>query len=254
MPPTRERAAPAPPAAATRRRDADASSPGSSTTANSSPPSRASVSPGLQRLLQPRADLAQHLVPGVMAERVVELLEAVEVDQQQRDLARRRPRSTLSSAPSRCRRLPSPVRSSVTACRCERLSRSTIVSPARAMPVRTVTVASVAASGGRTTNCPTTSSVSAVHGVGQQRREHDRVELGRGRRGRLAHPHGDRQRDGREPRQLAERDQPHQRDRERARSPASGRGPARRRRRSRPASPPTPPRSWPRAPPPRTRP
>ena len=42
--------------------DADASSPGSSTTANSSPPSRASVSPGAQRLLQPRPDLAQHLV------------------------------------------------------------------------------------------------------------------------------------------------------------------------------------------------
>ena len=40
-----------------------------------------------QRLLQARADLAQHLVAGVMAERVVELLEAVEVDQQQRDLA-----------------------------------------------------------------------------------------------------------------------------------------------------------------------
>ena len=34
---------------------------------------------------EPRADLAQHLVAGVMAERVVELLEAVEVDQQQRE-------------------------------------------------------------------------------------------------------------------------------------------------------------------------
>ena len=39
-----------------------------------------------QQLLQPRADLAQHLVAGVVAERVVELLEAVEVDQQQREL------------------------------------------------------------------------------------------------------------------------------------------------------------------------
>ena len=39
-----------------------------------------------QRHLQPRPDLAQHLVAGVVAERVVELLEAVEVDQQQRDL------------------------------------------------------------------------------------------------------------------------------------------------------------------------
>jgi hypothetical protein len=39
-----------------------------------------------QQLLQPRADLAQHLVAGVVAERVVELLEAVEVDQQQGEL------------------------------------------------------------------------------------------------------------------------------------------------------------------------
>ena len=39
-----------------------------------------------QQLLQARADLAQHLVAGVVAERVVELLEAVEVDQQQRQL------------------------------------------------------------------------------------------------------------------------------------------------------------------------
>src|SRR5262249_59614577 len=39
-----------------------------------------------QHLRQARADLAQHLVAGVMAERVVELLEAVEVDQQQREL------------------------------------------------------------------------------------------------------------------------------------------------------------------------
>ena len=40
-----------------------------------------------QELLQARADLAQDLVAGVVAERVVELLEAVEVDQQQRELA-----------------------------------------------------------------------------------------------------------------------------------------------------------------------
>ena len=40
-----------------------------------------------QRLLQARADLAQHLVARRVPERVVELLEAVEVDQQQRDVA-----------------------------------------------------------------------------------------------------------------------------------------------------------------------
>ena len=39
-----------------------------------------------QQRPQPRADLAQHLVARVMAERVVELLEAVEVDEQQREL------------------------------------------------------------------------------------------------------------------------------------------------------------------------
>ena len=39
-----------------------------------------------QQLAQPRADLPQHLVARVVAERVVELLEAVEVDEQQREL------------------------------------------------------------------------------------------------------------------------------------------------------------------------
>ena len=117
---------------------------------------------GPQRLLQARADLAQDLVAGVVAERVVELLEAVEVDQQQRDLVVGVARSRRSSRASRWRRLPSPVRSSVTAWRWLTRRRSTIVSPARAMPVRTVTVASVAATGGRLTNWPTTSSVSAV--------------------------------------------------------------------------------------------
>jgi hypothetical protein len=74
--------------AARRRRPAAlalASSPGASTTANSSQPrQRVALA---QRRLQPRADLAQDLVARVMPERVVELLEAVEVDQQQRDLA-----------------------------------------------------------------------------------------------------------------------------------------------------------------------
>ena len=39
-----------------------------------------------QQRAQTRADLAQHLVARVVAERVVELLEAVEVDEQQREL------------------------------------------------------------------------------------------------------------------------------------------------------------------------
>ena len=41
---------------------------------------------GAQQLRQPRPDLLQDLVTGVMAQGVVELLEAVEVDQQQREL------------------------------------------------------------------------------------------------------------------------------------------------------------------------
>ena len=85
MPPTANDSS----SAARRRRPAvlaDASSPGWRMTANSSPPSRASVSSLRSSVLEARADLAQHLVAGVVAERVVELLEAVEVDQQQREL------------------------------------------------------------------------------------------------------------------------------------------------------------------------
>ena len=66
------------------------------------------------------------------------------------------------SVSTRWRRFPRPVRSSVRAC--ERLSRrrSITVSPARAMPVRTVTVASAVATGSIAVNCPTVSSVSAA--------------------------------------------------------------------------------------------
>ena len=101
--------------------------------------------------------------PACVAERVVELLEAVEVDQQQRDLAR--PASSIASLEPReqVAAVAEPgqvVGDRVRAALARR--RSTIVSPARAMPVSTVTVASVAATGGRLTNCPTTSSVSAV--------------------------------------------------------------------------------------------
>ena len=92
-----------------------------------------------QQLLQPRADLAQHLVAGVVAERVVELLEAVEVDQQQRELVAVRAARLdrrVRACRRRWRRLPSPVRSSViacvAACRAGARSRS---APARAMPV-----------------------------------------------------------------------------------------------------------------------
>ena len=54
-----------------------------SSTANSSPPSRASVSPRRSAPPSRRGDLAQQRVAVIVPERVVDLLEAVEVDQQQ---------------------------------------------------------------------------------------------------------------------------------------------------------------------------
>jgi len=58
-----------------------------SSTANSSPPSRATVSTCRRGRLQPLADLQQQLVAVVVAEGVVDLLEAVQVDQRQRGRA-----------------------------------------------------------------------------------------------------------------------------------------------------------------------
>ena len=53
-------------------------------TTNSSPPNRATKSSGPQHLAQPVGDRAQQLVAAGMAERVVDLLELVEIDEQQR--------------------------------------------------------------------------------------------------------------------------------------------------------------------------
>ena len=55
-----------------------------SSTANSSPPSRAIVSAVAQHALQPPAHLDQQAVAVVVAERVVDLLELVEVHHEQR--------------------------------------------------------------------------------------------------------------------------------------------------------------------------
>ena len=71
---------------------------------------------GAQHRAQTRADLLEHEVAGAVAERVVELLEAVEVDEQQRDrraAERGRPRGARRSDRSRWRRFGRPVRSSV---------------------------------------------------------------------------------------------------------------------------------------------
>ena len=51
-------------------------------TANSSPPRRATVSDARKRAAQARRHFLQNQIAGVMAERVVDLLEAVEIDQQ----------------------------------------------------------------------------------------------------------------------------------------------------------------------------
>ena len=58
----------------------------SSRTANSSPPKRATVSVGRTAILQPAADLLEHLVARGVAEAVVDGLEVVEVDEHDRDL------------------------------------------------------------------------------------------------------------------------------------------------------------------------
>ena len=65
-------------------------------TTNSSPPSRATTSLDAQRAAQPAADLHQQHVAGVVPQRIVDDLEPVEIDEQQRKLplvARARPRS-----------------------------------------------------------------------------------------------------------------------------------------------------------------
>ena len=56
-------------------------------TANSSPPKRATVSPGRTEAAQPLGHLDQQLVAGGVAEAVVDLLEAVEVEEQHRPTA-----------------------------------------------------------------------------------------------------------------------------------------------------------------------
>ena len=88
-----------------------------STTANSSPPSRASRSPARAPWPARRgAERCEQQVAGVVAERVVELLEAVEVDEQE---AGRRGPSAIAASRRRAsaRRLGRPVRSSVSAWR-----------------------------------------------------------------------------------------------------------------------------------------
>ena len=69
----------------------------SSRTANSSPPSRATVSPA-RSAPQPPRDRDQQLVAARVAERVVDRLEAVEVDQQHADGGPRPRRALLGLA------------------------------------------------------------------------------------------------------------------------------------------------------------
>ena len=66
-----------------------------STIVNSSPPRRVTVSVSRTHCLQPLGGLAQHVVAGLVAERVVDALEVIEIDDEQRELSR------LAVAPAR---------------------------------------------------------------------------------------------------------------------------------------------------------
>ena len=127
--------------------------------------------------LEPRADLAQHLVAGVVAERVVELLEAVEVDS--------------SSASSRRVSAPTsiggvePVDQVAAVAEPRQVVGERLVAalaqplddrqPGAAIPVSTVTIASTTATSPSSANCPTVSSV--------ERDRREREERRRARRG-----------------------------------------------------------------------
>ena len=74
----------------------------STSTANSSPPKRATVSLGAHRGAQPLGDRDEQLVAGAVAERVVDLLEAVEVEEEHGHAAasaRRRRERVLRAGP-----------------------------------------------------------------------------------------------------------------------------------------------------------
>ena len=83
------------PARSARRRPAAARASGSRA-ANSSPPRRARTSPSRSADCDARPELGEHEIAGVVAERVVELLEVVEIDAQQRQLAAGEPRRRRS--------------------------------------------------------------------------------------------------------------------------------------------------------------
>ena len=192
------------------------------------------MSPGAQRLLQPRADLAQHLVAGVMAERVVELLEAVEVDQQQRDLARRRrwiaslqPRQQMAAVAEPGQVVGDRLRGALCAQAVDDRQ------PGPRHPGQHGDRRQRRGDRRQADELADDEQRQRGRRVGQDRGEHDRVELGRGVAAGSRSHDGGRERDGREHGQLAERDQPDQRAGRAPRSRASGRARAPRRRRSR---------------------
>ena len=95
-----------PPRAARRRPPAPRRAPPSgSSTANSSPPSRASMSVGAERSRSTWATPHDQLVAGAVAERVVDVLEVVEVEHQQPRRARRSARPARRGARARARTL-----------------------------------------------------------------------------------------------------------------------------------------------------
>ena len=141
-----------------------ASSPGWRMTANSSPPSRASVSSSRSSSFSRgpiwRSTSSPAWWPSVS-------LSSLKPSRSINSSASSLPFAPLDSiaacsVSTRWRRLPRPVRSSVIACSCESRRRSITVRPARPMPTSTVAMASAMATGSMSVNWPTPSSVSAI--------------------------------------------------------------------------------------------
>ena len=99
----------------------------SSRSANSSPPSRASVSLGRMTSLKRCRDLLEQLVAGVVTEAVVDLLEAVEIDEQHRERRRCERAERASAWSSRSRNSARLARSGEPVV--ERLARELLLEP-----------------------------------------------------------------------------------------------------------------------------
>ena len=178
-----------------------------------------------QQLLQPRADLAQHLVAGVVAERVVELLEAVEVDQQQRELVAVR-------AARLDRRVQRVDQVAAVAEAGEVVGHRLLLRVAQALDHGPAGAPHADEHGGDgerdgdrldVGELPDAEQRERDRGVGQQRGEHDRAELGGGLDRPLGQPGGEADQDRRGQRAPRAGGERRQRRRARARRCVPGR-------------------------------